>query len=219
MRLLGIDPGLRITGYGCVDGDAAAPVLIEAGVFRLGRNAGGPATGGDDDPGGAPRGSGEPSGAHTAASAGAGGVASVIARLAELDDDLRALLARLRPEAVAVESLFAHYKHPATAIVMGHARGVILLAIQRAGLPLIELKPNEVKKSLTGNGHADKLQMQRSVQIQFGLASPPEPPDVADAIAIALCAARRAATRQELGERAIILPARSRRRLRQPSAE
>ena len=75
---------------------------------------------------------------------------------------------------------------------MGHARGVILLVSQRRGLVIEELGATEVKKSLTGNGHASKEQMQRSVQAQYRLAEPP-PPDVADAIAIATCCARRAA--------------------------
>lgn len=113
---------------------------------------------------------------------------SVAARLAELFRDATELLERVRPDTVAVEALFAHYAHPATAITMGHARGVILLAAQRAGARLVELRPNAVKKSLTGHGHAGKGQMQRAVQARFGLASLPEPPDVADAIAIAACA-------------------------------
>lgn len=93
---------------------------------------------------------------------------------------------------VAVEGLFAHYKHPATAIVMGHARGVLLLAIRQHGLELVEMKPKAVKRSLTGNGSASKEQMQRAVQTVFGLAAPPTPHDVADALAIALCASERA---------------------------
>ncbi len=162
MRILGIDPGLNITGYGCVDARGEACTLVEAGVFRLGRDAGA----GKD-------------------------ARSISARLGELDADLRELIGRLRPGVVAVESLFAHYKHPATAISMGHARGVILLAVRSAGLELREYKPNEVKKSLTGHGHADKARMQRAIQARFGLAEPPRPPDVADALAIALCAAGR----------------------------
>ena len=117
---------------------------------------------------------------------------SVSARLRELDTDLAEIIARLEPEAVAVEKLYAHYKHPTTAIVMGHARGVVLLAIERAGLRLIELGATEVKKSLTGNGHASKEQMQRGVAVQLGLSAPPRPADVADAIAIGLCGLRRA---------------------------
>lgn len=119
------------------------------------------------------------------------GKLSVAKRLVELDQDLREIIERLQPEAVAVEKLYAHYKHPTTAIIMGHARGVVLLNIQRAGLKLVELGATEVKKSLTGNGHASKEQMQSGVQAQLGLAAPPRPADVADAIAIGLCALRR----------------------------
>jgi crossover junction endodeoxyribonuclease RuvC len=81
---------------------------------------------------------------------------------------------------------------------MGHARGVILLAIRRANLPLLELKPNAVKKFLTGNGHASKEQMQDAVRARLRLAEPPDPPDVADAIAIAMCAASRMELAAEL---------------------
>ena len=160
MRVLGIDPGLRLTGYALVDAARDRLSLVEAGVFRVTKGAG-----------------------RTAL--------SVSARLEELDSDFRAALKRLQPHTIAIESIFAHYKHPATAIVMGHARGVLLLAVQQAAIPLVELKPTAVKKSITGNGHADKSQMQRAVQAYFGLAEPPEPPDVADAIAIAMCAAQR----------------------------
>jgi crossover junction endodeoxyribonuclease RuvC len=180
MRVLGIDPGLRLTGYACLETTRASevPLIIEAGVFRL--------VGSGSKPAAAP--SSKPRTRTTPRVS----APSVSARLLELDRDLQELLSRVNPDHVAVESLFAHYKHPATAIIMGHARGVILLAIRRAGIPLLEFKPNLVKKSLTGHGHADKGQMQRSVQTFFGLAEPPSPPDVADAIAIALCACRRA---------------------------
>lgn len=117
--------------------------------------------------------------------------ATVSARLAELDTDFREILDRLRPDLVAVESIFAHYKHPATGIVMGHARGVLLLAIRRAGIALAEFKPNLVKKAVTGHGLADKSQIQAAIQVRFSLPEPPRPPDVADALAIALCAAGR----------------------------
>jgi len=170
MRVLGIDPGLRLTGYGCVDtSGTGAPLLVEAGVFRLGK-----------------RGVDEDGVKQTLADA-----KTVSSRLIELDRDFRDALERLKPQVVAVESIFAHYKHPATGIVMGHARGVILLAIARAGVRLMEFKPNEIKKSLTGHGLAEKGRMQRAVQSVFGLAEPPKPPDVADALAIALCAAGR----------------------------
>ena len=156
MRILGIDPGLRITGYACIE---AIPLrIVEAGIFRL-------------------------------AKAGVK-LPSIAARLQELDADFRALLARVSPDAVAIEGLFSHYNHPATAILMGHARGVLIVAAQQAGMRLIELKPAQVKKSATGFGQADKGQMQRAVQTHFGLAELPKPPDLADALAIALCAAQ-----------------------------
>jgi crossover junction endodeoxyribonuclease RuvC len=112
--------------------------------------------------------------------------------LMELESDLAALMERVGPGVVAVEQLYSHYKHPATAIVMGHARGVILLTARKCGVTLVELRPNEVKKAATGFGHAGKDQMQRAMQVELGLKELPKPPDVADALAIALCAMRRA---------------------------
>ncbi len=117
---------------------------------------------------------------------------SVAERLLELERDLDALVERVRPEWVCVEALFSHYAHPRTAITMAHARGVILLVAVRAGARVLELPPAEVKKSITGNGRATKEQMQRSVAAQMEFAEPPDPPDVADAIAVAICGARRA---------------------------
>ena len=157
MRIVGIDPGLRITGYACVElpPGSSEPSLIEAGVVRL-----------------------KPTD-------------SVIARLRALHEELGALLDELQPGRVAVEEVFAHVKHVRTAIVMGHGRGVVLLSAALRDLPVDEFAPAEIKKALTGRGQASKEQMQRAVMHQFGLRALPEPPDVADAIAIAACAARR----------------------------
>jgi crossover junction endodeoxyribonuclease RuvC len=88
---------------------------------------------------------------------------------------------------VAVEQLYSHYAHPRTAILMGHARGVILLVARKRGLRLEQFPANRVKQSVTGHGHASKVQMQRAIQSLWNLPEPPEPPDVADALAIALC--------------------------------
>ena len=155
-RVLGIDPGLHVTGYGCVVLPAAGaePELVEAGAIRP------------------------------------DGGASMAARLAQIHADVGALLAELRPDAVAVEKLYAHYKHPRTAILMAHARGAVLLAAEQAGVGVRDVAATNVKKALTGNGHASKRQVQLAVQAVWGLATPPEPPDVADALAIALCALR-----------------------------
>ncbi len=110
------------------------------------------------------------------------------ARLAELADALDELIDEHTVHRVAVEDLFTHYKHPRTAILMGHARGVILLAAARRGIAIEEFSATRVKKALTGNGHASKLQVQRAITATLGLSRIPEPPDVADAMAVALCA-------------------------------
>lgn len=119
---------------------------------------------------------------------------SVAERLVELERDLRALLGTCAPERAGIEQLYAHYAHPTTAIVMGHARGVILLTLERAGVPIIELPSTEVKKAVTGNGHASKGQVAGAVRALLGLSETPEPADVTDAMAIALTAARRSFT-------------------------
>lgn len=112
---------------------------------------------------------------------------SLADRLVELNDELEKLFEEHRPGICAVEQLYAHYSHPRTAILMGHARGVILLAARREGIRLEHFPANRIKQSVTGNGHASKLQMQRAIQSQWRLPHPPEPPDVADALAVALC--------------------------------
>ena len=153
MRVLGIDPGTRITGFGCVEGDPARPTIVDAGVFRL-----------------VPR---------------SGKGPCIPARLVELERDLKELLDRVNPDAAAVEALFSHYRHPATAVVMAHARGVIMLTLRKAGIRAVELPPASVKRAMTGSGAASKGQMQAAVASVFGLPGPPEPADVADALAIA----------------------------------
>jgi crossover junction endodeoxyribonuclease RuvC len=163
MLILGIDPGLRITGYGLISVSGirtrtaapGAPALREAGVLRMKTKG------------------------------------ELHERLLELHTSLSALLDDLKPDRVAVEQLYAHYKHPRTAILMGHARGTILLAAAQHNLPVTSLASTMVKRTVTGNGHASKLQVQRTVAMLCHLPKPPEPPDVADAIAIAWTLATR----------------------------
>ena len=112
-------------------------------------------------------------------------------RLADLERDLEAVMNELSPDRLVVEQIFSHVHKARTAILMGHARGVILLSGGRRDLPLDEYPATEVKKAITGRGHARKQQVQASVAAQLGLSEIPDPPDVADAIALALCAARR----------------------------
>src|SRR5688572_11371909 len=154
MRILGIDPGLQLTGYGVVDYKPFRPVLVDGGVIRL-----------------TPK-------------------TPIADRLVELETELDGLIREHKPAVCAVEQLYAHYAHPRTAIMMGHARGVILLVARRHGLQCEQYAANRIKQSVTGHGHASKLQMQRAVQAQWNLKEPPEPPDVADALAVALCCGR-----------------------------
>jgi crossover junction endodeoxyribonuclease RuvC len=110
-------------------------------------------------------------------------------RLVQIAQDINSLLAKFRPEYISVEELYSHYAHPKTAILMGHARGVILEAACRNGTNVKSFAATRIKKSLTGNGRASKSQMQSSIKSLLGLAKVPEPADVADAIAAALCCA------------------------------
>ena len=109
------------------------------------------------------------------------------ARLNQIAMDMESLLQKFRPDIVAVEDLYSHYAHPKTAILMGHARGVILESAYSFGVEVKSFAATKIKKSVTGNGRAGKGQMQRSIQSLLGLAALPEPADVADAIAAALC--------------------------------
>ena len=112
---------------------------------------------------------------------------SLAARLDILHSGVEEILDELTPAAVAVEELYSHYARPRTAVIMGHARGVLLLAAAKRNIPTASYMPTKVKRSLTGHGRASKEQMQQAIQIQFDLPAPPEPPDVADALAVALC--------------------------------
>jgi crossover junction endodeoxyribonuclease RuvC len=169
MRILGIDPGLKLTGYGILDwtGPEHAlrpPTLVDAGVIRL--------TAKDPMP----------------------------ARLLELEQELNGLFEEYKPEVCAVETLYAHYAHPRTAILMGHARGVILVVAARHRATIKQFAANRIKQSVAGHGHAGKSQMQRAIQMTWNLPEPPEPPDVADALAIALCCGRSMEVERALGK-------------------
>jgi crossover junction endodeoxyribonuclease RuvC len=108
------------------------------------------------------------------------------ARLAAIHDAMHKLIQSRDPGLLVVEDLYAEYKFPRTAILMGHARGVIYLAARQCGVPVLALAASEVKRAITGNGAAGKAQMQRGVQTLLGLAETPRPSHVADALALAL---------------------------------
>ena len=149
--VLGLDPGLNITGYGLVDVSKSQPELVEAGVLRSKKS--------DDLP----------------------------KRLATLYEGIIDVIESAKPDVVAIEELYSHYDRPTTSILMGHARGVLCLATAQHDLPLYHYAATQVKKTMTGNGRAPKHQVQLAVARQLNLNDIPEPPDVADALAIAMC--------------------------------
>ena len=119
-------------------------------------------------------------------------------RLQTLYDALCEVLQEHRPDVMVIEELFSTYAHPRSALLMAHARGVMMLAAQQAHVPVHYFLPNEVKQVLTGNGHATKNAIQSAVRSRLGLATAPEPADVADALALALCFAARQGVAQRL---------------------
>ena len=105
---------------------------------------------------------------------------------------LTALLAECRPDCVAIENLF-HAANVRSALKLGHARGVAMLAAVEAGLPVVEYTPAEIKRAVVGYGRAEKHQVQQMVKLILGLSEPPSPHDAADALAVAICHAHSAA--------------------------
>lgn len=107
-------------------------------------------------------------------------------RLLAMHDGLSRLIARTHPDCVAIENVF-HAKNVRSALRLGHARGIAVLAATQAGLPVVEYSPAEIKRAVVGYGRAEKLQVQQMVQLLLGLTAPPTPHDAADALAVALC--------------------------------
>jgi len=108
------------------------------------------------------------------------------ARLARIHHELVALFAKTRPDCVAVESVF-HAVNARSALKLGHARGVALLAAVEAGCTIVEYTPAEVKRAVVGYGRADKRQVQQMIKLLLGLAQAPTPYDASDALAVAIC--------------------------------
>jgi len=107
-------------------------------------------------------------------------------RLARIHGELTALLRGCSPDCVAIESLF-HAANVRSALKLGHARGVAVLAAVEAGCPVVEYTPAEVKRAVVGYGRAEKHQVQQMIKLLLGLARPPSPHDAADALAVAIC--------------------------------
>lgn len=110
-------------------------------------------------------------------------------RLNQIACDIKGILDTFGPDIVAIEQLYSHYAHPRTAILMGHARGVILQQCAQADIKVRSFSATRIKKSVTGNGRASKEQVQKTVRVLLSLKEIPRPADVADAMAAALCCA------------------------------
>ena len=155
MRILGIDPGYGITGFGVIEADRNNNTLIGCGAITT------------------------PAGMEFPA------------RLEIIYEDMRKLLAQVKPEAVAIEELFFG-QNVTTGIGVAQSRGVILLALRQADVPIFQYKPMQVKQAVVGYGNATKRQVQDMTKRLLRLEKMPKPDDAADAIAIALCHARSA---------------------------
>ncbi|MHB9130527.1 MAG: crossover junction endodeoxyribonuclease RuvC [Armatimonadota bacterium] len=112
-------------------------------------------------------------------------------RLLQIHDQLTKVLHEFIPDALAVEDLYASYTFPKTAILMGHARGIIFLAATQRGIPVINYASTELKRAITGHGRASKEQVQLMVQRLLRLQALPTPDHVSDALALAICHAYR----------------------------
>lgn len=158
-RVVGIDPGLGVTGYAVIEPSprpasgliGPPPLVVEAGVIRAKRDG------------------------------------SLASRLDTIYTGILEILDAFPPDALALEQVHSRVKHPKTAILMAHARGVIMLAAERRQVPVVGYAPSRIKKTLTGHGRAPKEQMQHAIRTELGLDRLPEPHDVADACAVALC--------------------------------
>lgn len=151
MRILGVDPGLIITGYGMIEERSGTPVLLEGGVIRIPTKL------------------------------------PLEQRLSTIFHGIQELIKEFEPEVLALEEVWTHYERPRVAVMMGHARGVICLAGAVNQVPIVSYAPAHVKSALTGNGQASKEQVRRMTEIRLSLKTTPEPFDVSDALAVALC--------------------------------
>lgn len=153
MRILGIDPGYGITGFGLIEAERGASHLLRCGAITT------------------------PAGTEFSA------------RLEMIYNDMTQLLQMTKPDAVAIEELFFGH-NVTTAIGVAQSRGVILLAVRQAGIPVFEYKPMQVKQAVVGYGNATKHQVMEMTKRLLHLEKSPKPDDAADAVAIALCHAR-----------------------------
>lgn len=155
MRILGIDPGIAIVGFGLIESNRGSVRMLQYGAVTT--EAGLPLS----------------------------------TRLVQIENDMTALIAQLKPDEIAVEELFFS-KNITTGIAVAHGRGVILCTAERLGVPIFEYTPMQVKQAVAGYGLADKKQVMDMTKRLLKLKAVPKPDDAADALAIAICHARSA---------------------------
>ena len=159
MKILGVDPGSRVTGYGIINSNGEENSLIESGVIEPDNRA------------------------------------ELPEKLKEIFEGLVEVIGKHHPRQFAIEETF-YSKNAKSALVMGQARGVAILAASKSGIPIGEYSPKEVKCAIVGTGNASKSQVQFMVKKLLRLKEAPQPLDAADALAVALCHAQR--TRRDL---------------------
>lgn len=155
MRILGIDPGIAIVGFGLIESNRGSVRMLQYGAVTT--EAGLP----------------------------------LATRLVQIENDMTALIAQLKPDEIVVEELFFS-KNITTGIAVAHGRGVILCTAERLGVPIFEYTPMQVKQAVAGYGLADKKQVMDMTKRLLKLKAVPKPDDAADALAIAICHARSA---------------------------
>lgn len=150
MRVLGIDPGTQVMGYGVVEADGDRLTLVDCGALS-------PPHGSD-----------------------------LGQRLDYLFNGILEVISRYHPQEVAVEEPFVH-KNVRSALAVGRAQAVAILAAASRGLPVAYYSPRQVKQRVASYGASDKAQVQEMVRLQLGLSEAPHPTDAADALAVAIC--------------------------------
>ena len=155
MRILGIDPGIAIVGFGLIESNRGSVRMLQ----------------------------------YSAVTTEAG--LPLATRLVQIENDMTALIAQLKPDEIAVEELFFS-KNITTGIAVAHGRGVILCTAERLCVPIFEYTPMQVKQAVAGYGLADKKQVMDMTKRLLKLKAVPKPDDAADALAIAICHARSA---------------------------
>lgn len=163
MRILGVDPGLAVTGIGLVEKKGTALKMLEYGCIRTSA----------DEP--------------------------MPVRLGQIYGRLMQLCDQYQPQAMAVEKLFFN-KNPLSAMQVGEARGVAMLAGNNSGTPVFEYTPLQVKQAVVGYGRAEKKQVQQMVTLLLSLEKIPRPDDAADALALAICHAHSSRLQSILGQ-------------------